>query len=58
METQNRILFERLMQGFDNPFQYTFQEVPKLKLLNINIIKSEYGISIDHTDHIIQNIIH
>ena len=29
----------------------------KLNLLNINIIKSKYGISIDHTDYIMKNII-
>ena len=45
------------MQEFDNLFDYTFQEGEKLKLLNINIIQSKYGISIDQTDHIMKNII-
>ena len=45
------------MQEFYNLFDCTFQEDPKLKLLNINIIQSKYGISIDQTDHIIRNII-
>ena len=57
MATQNIIFFERLMQGFDTLFDYTFQEGPKLKFFNINIIQSEYGISIDQTDNIIDNII-
>ena len=34
-----------------------FQEGPKLNLLYINIIESEYGINIDKTYHIIKNII-
>ena len=42
------------MQDFDNLFDYTFQEGGKLKLLNINIIQSKYGISIDQTDHIMK----
>ena len=46
------------MQEFYNLFDYTFQEEPKLNILNINIIQSEYVISIDHTDHIIKNSIH
>ena len=57
MVTQNMIRFERLMQGFDNLFYYTFQEGPKLKILYMNTIKSEYGISIDHTYHIIKKTI-
>ena len=30
---------------------------PKLKLLNINIIQSKYGIIIDRTDHIMKSFI-
>ena len=56
-EAHNRLLFEILMQEIDTLFDYNFQEVPKLKLLNINIIQSEYGISIDQRDHIIKKII-
>ena len=44
------------MQEFDILFDYTFQKVPKLKILNINIILNKYGISIDQTDHIMKNI--
>ena len=45
------------MQEFDTIFEYTFQEVPKLKLPNINIIQSKHGISIDQTYHTTKNII-
>ena len=57
MATENIICFEILTQEFDTLFDYTFQEGSKLKLLNINIIKNKYGISIDQTDHIIKKII-
>ena len=57
MSTENIICFERLTQEIDTLFDYTFQEGSKLKLLNINIIQSKYGISIDQTDHIMKNII-
>ena len=36
-------------------FDYTSQEISKLKLLNINIIQGEYVISIDQTDNITKN---
>ena len=39
------------MQEFDNLFEYTFQKVPKIKLLNINIVQGKYGIIIDQKDH-------
>ena len=48
------IFFERLMQEFDTLFDYNFQEVPKLNILNISIIQSEYGIIIDQKKHIIK----
>ena len=57
LEIQSRICFEILMQEFDTILDCTFQKGPKLKLLIINIIQSEYGISIDQTDHIIKRII-
>ena len=57
METQNMIYFEISLWEFDTLFEYIFQEVPKLKNLNINIIQIEYAISIDQTEHIIKNII-
>ena len=38
MATDNIICFERLTQEFDTIFEYTHQEVSKLKLLKINII--------------------
>ena len=54
MTTDNRICFERLTQKFDTLFDYSFEEVSKLKLLNINMIKMKYGISIEQKDHIIK----
>ena len=57
MATENRICFEILTQEFDTLFDYTFQEVSKLKPLKINIIQGKYGISIDQIDHIIKNTI-
>ena len=57
MTTENKICFERLTQEFDTLFCHNFQEGTKLKLLNINTIKSKYGISIDQTDHIMKNTI-
>ena len=55
METHNQICFEIIMQELDSLFDYTSQEDKRLKLLNIDIIKSEHGISIYHTYHIINN---
>ena len=55
MATYNIIYFEILTQKIYTLFDYTFQEVSKLKLLNINIIQSKYGIIIDETDHIMKN---
>ena len=52
--TENRICFEILMQEFDTLFDHTFQELPELKLLNIDIIKGKYGINIDQTDQIMK----
>ena len=58
LATHSRISFERLIYECDTLFDHTLLEGPKIKLLNINIIQSEYGISIDQIDHIIKNIIH
>ena len=57
MATENIICFEILTQEFYTIFEYNFQEVSKLKLLNINMIQSKYRISIDQTEHIMKNII-
>ena len=56
MATQNMIFLERIMHEFDTLFDYIFQEGPNLNIININIIKSECGVSIDQTDHIIKKI--
>ena len=57
LETHNSICFEILMQEFDTLFYYTFQEGPKQKLVNINIIQIKYVISTYQTDHIMKNSI-
>ena len=57
LATYNGIWFGRFMQYFDTIFEYTIQEGPKLIILNINIIQSEYEISIDQIDNIIKRII-
>ena len=44
------------MQEFGTLFEYNLQEIPKLKLLNINIIQVKYGISLDQKYHITKNI--
>ena len=55
METQNIIFSVTLNKEFDTLFDYKFQEGKKLKLLNMTIIQSEHGISIDKIYHIINN---
>ena len=57
LATQNRICFERLIQKFDILFECIFQEEPRLKLLNIHITRSKYGIIIEQTYHIMIIII-
>ena len=54
MATENIICFEILTQEFDTIFEYNFKGGPKQKLLNINIIQSKYGISIDQQYHIMK----
>ena len=57
MATDKIIFFQILTQEFDTLFDYTFQEVSNLKLLNINIIEGKYGTIIDQKDHIMKIII-
>ena len=57
MAIENRIRLKTRTKKFETLFDYTFQEGQKLNLLNINIIQSKYGISIDQTDLSIKNII-
>ena len=52
--TDNIICFEIPMQEFNTIFDHAFQELPKLNLLNIDIIKGKYGINIDQTDQIMK----
>ena len=56
MSTHNSIFFERPMQEFHTLFDYTFQEVPTLNLLNMNISSGEHGTITDQTNHIINKI--
>ena len=48
------IFFEILTQEFGTIFDYIFQEIPTLKLLNISIIQGKYVISIYQKYHIIK----
>ena len=48
------IICLRLLQEFDTLLDCTFQEGTKLKILKINTIQIYYGVSIDHTYHIIK----
>ena len=57
MATEKIICFKTLAQYFYTLFDYNFQEGSKLKLLNVNILQSKYGISIEQTYHIMKNII-
>ena len=45
------------MQEFYTLFDYNFLEGPKINLLDINMIRSKYGISIDQTDNTMKTII-
>ena len=55
METENRVWFKRPAKESDTIFDHNLQEGSKLKVLNINIIQSKYGIIIDQKYHIMIN---
>ena len=57
LSTQPRSLFEHLHQELEIIFNYTYQEVSKLKLLNLIIIQIKYRIVIYHMDNIVHNIL-
>ena len=48
---------DALLQRFDDFFSYTIKRGTELQFLNFRIIQSEYGISLDQTNHIIKNIL-
>ena len=49
--------YQTIRCAFNPLFDYSYQQGPVLKFLNMRIIQSNYGISIDQTNHIIQNIL-
>jgi hypothetical protein len=55
--TDNRDLFLALKSGLEKLFKLTSQESSVLRFLNLRIIQSPDGISIDHTDHVVDSII-
>ena len=54
---ENKILFSRLKLEFDSCFKFTTQDGPIIRFLNFRIIQSHHGISIDQTEHTLQNIL-
>ena len=50
-------LFKDLLAGINKYFSVNSKEGPQLYYLNIPIIQSPYGISIDQTAHILVNIL-
>ena len=57
MWTDNTSCFHRLRLALDSVLEYTFQDGPVLKFLNIRIVQSNHGISLDQTQHIVSNIL-
>lgn len=55
--TNNIICYQRIRMSFDPLFDYSYQQGPLLKFLNMRIIQSNHGISIDQTNHIQKNIL-
>jgi len=55
--TQHKTCVDRHRSELDDMFDYTFKQGNVLKFLNIRIIQSIHGISIDQTEHIIKTIV-
>jgi hypothetical protein len=55
--TSSRQLFPQLKIDLEKLFKLTLQEGFVLQFLNIRIVQSPTGISIDQTDHIIESIV-
>ena len=53
----SKILYDLLLKEFAKYFEYTTRTGPELSFLNYRIVQSEWGISIDQTTHIRQNIL-
>jgi hypothetical protein len=53
----SQALFLSLKTGLEKLFELTLQEGSILRFLNLRIIQSPYGISIDQTDHLVDSII-
>ena len=53
----SKVLYDLLLAAFDKYFTYTTRTGTELSFLNYRIIQSEWGISIDQTTHIRQNIL-
>ena len=49
--------FHQLLAEFDRYFDYTVRTGMELSFLNFRVIQSPYGISIDQSTHIRQNIL-
>ena len=50
-------LYNLFLQEFSKYFSYITRTEPELPFLNYRVIQSKYGISIDQTTHIRQNIL-
>jgi hypothetical protein len=55
--TDDRAYFVTLKTRLENVFELTLQEGDTLRFLNLRIIQSPQGISIDQTDHIVDTFI-
>jgi hypothetical protein len=55
--TDDRKLFLALKSGLEKLFKLTLQESSVLRFLNLRIIQSPDGISIDQNDHVVNSII-
>jgi hypothetical protein len=55
--TDDRKLFLSFKSGLEKLFKLTLQEGSVLRFLNLRVIQSPNGISIDQTDHVVDSII-
>lgn len=55
--TQHQSCVDKIRATIDDMFDYTYNTGTQLKFLNLNIIQSSFGISIDQTQHIQKNVI-
>lgn len=57
MVTQHESCYHELRRHLDTLFEYTCQDNKMIHFLNLRIIQSVHGISVDHTEHIEKNIL-